>query len=346
MPESSKKFRRLVQYLALLGLPVALLLICGGVLDLLNRPTGLTTVQEIHIETGMNARKIGDLLEDRGLVRSARFFEWSVRWQDLAHKLEAGTYKLNGARSTTSVVRELLKAPIQTQRITIPEGLTRQEVAGLLQKHTSLDSSRFALLSEDPELIRQLDIEAPTLEGYLFPETYFLDAKTTEREVIQLMVGEFHKVFADTLSPRLKTLDLTLHQAVTLASIVEREAVVSEERPIISAVFHRRLRLNRRLESCATVEYALGVHKKRLTNADLKVKSPFNTYLHRGLPPTPIGNPGKASILATLDPADTDYLYFVARGNGRHIFSHTHVEHERAKSAIRLALRRSRKQPN
>ena len=342
MAKPNINFRPLMQYLALLGLPVALLLITVGLANLFNRPTNLTTVQNIHIQTGMNARNIGELLEDRGLIRNALFFEWAVRWQGLSRKLEAGNYQLDGSRSTTSIVGELLQAPIQVQRTTIPEGLTRQQVAGLLQKHTTLDSATFVNLTEDPELIRQLGIKAPNLEGYLFPETYFMDVKATERDIVQLMVQEFHKVFADSLYPRLKNIGLTLHQAVTLASIVEGEAIVTDERPIIAAVFQKRLRLNRMLESCATVEYALGFHKKRLTNADLKVQSPYNTYLHRGLPPTPICNPGKASLLATLFPAATDYLYFVARGDGRHIFNHTHAEHKRAKRAIRLAMRRNR----
>ena len=130
-----------------------------------------------------------------------------------------------------------------------------------------------------------------------------------------------------------------MHQAVTLASIIEGEAQIAEERPIISAVFQRRLEFNRRLESCATVEYALGIHKKRLTHSDLQVDSPYNTYRHRGLPPGPIGNPGRASIMATLFPADTEYLYFVARGDGGHIFSLTNKEHERAKRDLRLERR-------
>ena len=134
---------------------------------------------------------------------------------------------------------------------------------------------------------------------------------------------------------RLDSIGLNLHQAVTLASIVEREAKAASERPLIAGVFLRRLSLNRRLESCATVEYALGVHKKRLNNADLRVKSPFNTYRHRGLPPAPIGSPGKAALYASLYPEKTEYLYFVARGDGTHIFSRTNVEHEAAKRQLK-----------
>jgi UPF0755 protein len=190
--------------------------------------------------------------------------------------------------------------------------------------------------------VQELGLAVDNLEGYLFPETYFFDVETDERAVVKIMVDQFHQVFADSLYRRLPVLDLSLHQAVTLASIVELEAVAAEERPVISGVFQRRLKLNRRLESCATVEYALGVHKKRLTNADLKVQSPFNTYRYRGLPPGPIGNPGRAAILATLYPTDTEYLYFVARGDGTHIFSRTNKEHVHAKQLVRRQERLAR----
>ena len=307
----------------------------------LSLPTGKSQAREVQIKPGMSARQIGEHLERRGLVHSARIFAWTVQWQGLSQSLKAGTYQLDGTKDTAGIIQDLLKAPIQTRRVTFPEGLTRRQTAQILQRHGLIDSARFLTLTEDARLIRQLQLHAPTLEGYLFPETYFFDLETTEEAVIERMVGEFHRVFSDSLKRRLKDLDLTLHQAVTLASIIELEAVVDDERPIISAVFHRRLKFNRRLESCATVEYALGVHKKRLTTADLKVKSPYNTYRHRGLPPAPIGNPGLASLLACLYPAETDYLYFVARGNGRHVFSRTNREHELAKRQIRREQRRA-----
>ena len=153
------------------------------------------------------------------------------------------------------------------------------------------------------------------------------------------MVDQFHRVFADSLHQRLKEIGLSLHEVVTLASIVEREAVAVEEQPIISGVFQRRLKLNRRLESCATVNYALGTNKKRLTYADLEVDSPFNTYRYQGLPPSPISNPGRTALLSVLYPEETEYLYFVARGDGTHIFSRTNREHERAKRQVKLAQR-------
>ena len=335
-------FTRFTRRLLCFGLPPLLLLLApAATLWALTRPTYLPAVQEIDIQPGMSARRIGAVLEERGLIRSARIFEWTTRLQGRAHQLEAGTYHLSGTSNIFEIIQDLLEAPVRFRRITIPEGLTRHEVAGLLQRDGGIDSSRFVALSQDQDFVRQFGIQAPSLEGYLFPETYFFDVKTTEADVIQLMVEEFHNAFADSFYVRLGRLELTLHEVVILASIVEREARVETERPIISAVFQRRLAYNRRLESCATIEYALGVHKKRLTNADLQVDSPFNTYRHHGLPPGPIANPGLASILAILYPAETDYLYFVARGDGGHIFSRTNEEHEQAKSNLRFARRRA-----
>ncbi len=331
MPKAAKHKRL---WLAL-GAALAPLIGLLAVVDYLDRPTGLTAAQQVSIGKGMSARAIGEALERQGLVRSAQVFEWTVRWRGVAGDLEAGTYRIAGTSTTRQIAAALLNAPIQTHRVTIPEGLTRHQIAGLMQREIELDSTRFVALAEDAALLAEFGVDAGSLEGYLFPETYFFDAHTTEEATIRRMVAEFGKVFSDSLTRQLATVGLDLHQAVTLASIVELEAVADDERPIIAAVFHRRLKLNRLLESCATIEYALGVHKERLNNADLRVDSPFNTYIHRGLPPGPIGNPGLASLRATLFPADTDYLYFVARGDGRHIFSHTHVEHSRAKRAVR-----------
>ncbi|MFH1570520.1 MAG: endolytic transglycosylase MltG [Gemmatimonadota bacterium] len=307
---------------------------------LLDRPTGLTGPRHVRVEPGMTARQIGQRLKAEGLIRSVRLFAWSARLAGLAHRLEAGTYELDGRASTQAVLRRLLEAPLELTRVTVPEGLTRLETAGLLQRCGVADSARFAAVSERLDLVRELGLTGNSLEGFLYPETYFLDHGATEEEIARRMVGEFFTVFNDSLFGRLDSLGMSLREAVTLASIVELEARAAAERPIIAAIFHRRLNLGRRLESCATVEYALGVHRERLTNADLRVASPYNTYLHGGLPPGPIGSPGRASILATLYPGESDYLYFVARGDGTHQFSRTNREHEAAKGEVRRQQRR------
>ena len=307
----------------------------------LDRPTGAEK-QFVRIENGMNARQIGDLLQERGLVRSAWAFSWNARLRGLAHHLEAGRYSFSGALTNSQILERLQEAPLEMDRVTVPEGLTLSETAALLQERGLADSARFSTLATDPEMVRKQGLEAASLEGYLFPETYFFGKGVSEKEIMDRMVSEFFNVVDDSLMARLASLEMPLHEAVILASIIEGEARFDTERPIISSIFHRRLKLQRRLESCATVEYALGFHKVRLSNEDLRVKSPFNTYLHQGLPPGPIGNPGRASLKATLYPADTDYLYFVARGDGTHSFSRTNREHEAAKRAIRRGQRRNR----
>ena len=314
----------------------------GAYLWHLGQPTGGPPVA-VSIDEGMSARAIGVRLEAVGLVRSARFFEAAARWRGLANRLEAGRYRLDGSRSPSQLLDDLLEAPLQMVRVTIPEGLTRRQTAGRLRAAGLADSARFMAATESPRLLSDLGVEAGTLEGYLFPETYFLPPEVTEEEIVGHMVAEFLSVFDDSLTARLPELGLSLHEAVTLASIVEGEAMAAAERPVIAAIFHRRLGLDRRLESCATVEFALGVQKRKpLTNEDLQVVSPYNTYRHAGLPPGPICSPGRASLEAALHPPETDYFFFVARGDGTHEFSRTNREHVAAKRRIRRAAAAAR----
>jgi UPF0755 protein len=305
----------------------------------LDSPTG-SSPKQVRVSDGMSTRAIGVQLEIMGIIHSARWFEFSARLRGVASRLEAGNYTLDGSQSTRRILENLLDAPLELVRVTIPEGLTRQQTAALLATADIADSARFVYVTRQEELIRDLGIAAATLEGYLFPETYLFPADVTEEQIARHMVGHFFEVFTDQDFDSLAGIGLSMHEVVTLASIVELEAVAAEERPLIAAIFLRRLGFNRRLESCATVEFALGKHKKHLTNDDLKVKSPYNTYQHRGLPPGPIGNPGAASLRASLHPvADTEFLYFVARGDGTHIFNRTNAEHIVAKRAIRRQAR-------
>jgi UPF0755 protein len=347
VPEPSASRRRSWLCVLQVGLPALLLFVAVPPVSwwYLGRPTPAGGRQEVRIQAGMSARRIGELLEERGLVRNARVFEWTARLEGLARQLEAGAYRLDGARGTTGIVLDLRQAPLPVEKITIPEGLTRWQTAGALAAAGLVDSARFVSVCESSELARRVGLEAPTLEGYLFPDTYYFDSHPGEEAVAERMVGQFRQVVSDSLRRRLDEVGLTLHQAVILASIVEREAQAPEERPIIAAIFERRLQLEHRLESCATVEFALGMHKERLSESDVQVPSPYNTYLHAGLPPGPIANPGRAALLATLYPWDLGYLFFVARGDGTHLFSRTHAEHEAAKEAIRRTLERRARWP-
>ena len=210
-----------------------------------------------------------------------------------------------------------------------------RQIAGVLQKAIEIDSARFVTLAQNPGFFGKLGVHAPSLEGYLFPDTYRFYWQTPEEKILETMVKRFHQVFADSLKQRATQLRMSVHQVLTLASIIEKEAQVPLERPLISGVFHRRLKLGMPLQADPTVIYALGGRKRRLSKADTRVNSPYNTYLHRGLPPGPICNPGRDSILAALYPVKVDYLYFVAKGDGTHIFTKSLNSHINAKNRIR-----------
>jgi UPF0755 protein len=216
--------------------------------------------------------------------------------------------------------------------VTIREGLTSQETAELLAHHGLIDPVRFIELCEDQDFIRDLGLNAASLEGYLFPDTYSFSSLQGEEEIIRTVMDNFTRHVARF---GVESSD-SLHKIIILASIVEKEAKYHDERPIIARVFINRLLTGRPLESCATVFYSLktsrpALKKKKLTDADLKTDSPYNSYLHIGLPPGPICSPGESSIEAVMVPADVNYLYFVAKGDGRHHFSRTYREHIAAK---------------
>jgi UPF0755 protein len=232
------------------------------------------------------------------------------------------------------LLRELRSGGLNSAYVTIPEGYTIAQIARLLSQTLGLDRESFLRLSHSPDLCRLVGVPRSSLEGYLFPDTYSFYFGEEPREVIRTMVDRFRDVFADSLGARAKALGFSVDQIVILASIIEREAKLDRERSLVSAVFHNRLRLGRALESCATVQYLLPEPKERLSLDDLQRDSPYNTYEHTGLPPGPICSPGRKSILAALYPASVDHLYFVARGDGGHIFSRTAVDHARAKSRI------------
>jgi UPF0755 protein len=283
----------------------------------------------------MTAWQVGLLLEREGLVRSAAFFWLAARLSPSGARIQAGFHDVDGGASTRSVLRSLAKAKDLTRSATIPEGLTVREVADLLAREVGVDPVRFVAACADPGLCRELGVPGGSLEGYLFPDTYRMPPRAEAGWVARLMVGQFRKVFDGAMRVRAQTLGMSVHQAVTLASIVEREARIDAERPLISGVFHRRLKMGMRLESDPTTEYALGVRKPRLYLADLAVDSPYNTYRVGGLPPGPIANPGRASLRAALYPVDAGHLFFVARGDGTHAFSRTKQEHDRARARIR-----------
>ena len=337
--EKRRKEKAAAAHLSFILYPLCFILLCAlsvsATAFFLNRPTGLADSQKIVIQREMTVRQIGQLLRDRGLIRSIRLFALMARLSGIESRLEAGEYRLNGLNTTYRTMWRLTKGGAVTKNVTIPEGRTLREITGILRREVATDSVRFVALARDSAFCHELGVQASTLEGYLFPDTYNLFYRMDERAILKTMTAHFWEVFSDSLRQRARDLGFSVHQAVILASLVEEEAQAPRERPIIAGIFQRRLRLGRALESCATVQYALGRRKARLRNRDLKIDSPYNTYLHRGLPPGPIGNPGRAALQAALYPADEGYLYFVSRGDGTHIFSKSLRAHINAKNRIK-----------
>lgn len=287
---------------------------------------------EVTIPDETSAREIAVFLAEQNIVRNVDEFLLWLRVSGREKELKAGTYELYKHKNPLYLINELRSGGRSEIIVTIPEGSTIQETALILSSHGLVDYERFIRLCSEDSLIHGLGLNMPSLEGYLFPDTYSLSAVQSEESVISMMVRNFlHRVQQYGLDD----ID-SLHHAVILASIVEREAKYEDERPIIARVFLNRLNSNRPLESCATIFYILRtaenpVSKQKLTDQDLKMSSPYNTYLHLGLPPGPICSPGESSIRAAIAPADVDYLYFVAKGDGHHHFSRTYREHALAK---------------
>ena len=301
---------------------------------LLNRPTGVAA-RDVLVEKGMTVARIASRLHAEGVVRSPKLLRLLSVATGTSRKLKAGLHHFHGGMSTLDALRELEIPRDITHSVTIPEGLRRERTCAILASELGLDESRLLSITSDSLVARQLGVDAPTLEGYLFPETYMFSLMGTEMDAVKTMVDQFHRVLDGALRERAEKRGFTIHQAVTMASIVEGEAQVDHERPVVAAVYHNRLRKRMRLQADPTVQYALGGEPRRLFYKDYEFDSPYNTYRRRGLPPGPILSPGRESIRAALYPAKVDFLYFVARGDGSHIFSRTAAEHERAKRKTR-----------
>ena len=307
----------------------------------------------VLIPKGLNAWQIADILADSGVIRHKTVFIAIGKITGWEKRIKPGLYTFKRGESEFRVFHSLVVGSgIHELKVTIPEGKTLREIAEILGRTIGLDKERFLELTHDEKFIADLmanhHVKPPkSLEGYLFPDTYLFFYAESESAVIKRMVDRLFEVLDSNRIKRAKRLGLSVHQLLTLASIVEGEAAVDSERPIIAAVFWNRLRRRLPLESCATVEYVLPKRKARLTSEDLKIDSPYNTYIHRGLPPGPICSPGRASIDAVLNPARVRYLYFVSKGDGTHLFAETYAQHIRNKRRVaRLIRAKSAKEPS
>jgi len=304
------------------------------------RPAGVNGKVEVTIPPNSTTSEIAALLKQRGLIRNESFFIFYTRFLGLDQSLKAGEYEFDGSVSLSEIIARLHEGSSKMYTFTIPEGYTVAQIAGLLDSKGFVKKEDFLHAVESAEFefpyLEKLPRGDHRLEGFLFPDTYKISPYMNAEEIIQMMLDRFVEIYKPRYQKRAEELGMTTLEAVTLASIVEREAKKPEERPIIAAVFHNRLKKGMRLQSCATVQYALGEVKPVLTYKDLEIQSPYNTYLHQGLPRGPICSPGEASIKAALYPADVPYLYFVAKDDGSHTFSNTLEEHRTAAKKQKL----------
>jgi UPF0755 protein len=316
----------------------SLLILFGQVLWIYNglqidRTVFTTNQVTIDIPLGSSVHKIGTLLEEQGLVKNRASFVWYLYLTGQQDSLKAGHYTFNPYFSFPQLLRELKKGRPVIYKVTIPEGYTMEEISRILSTRGLVDYNRFQELLHDRVFLRShlTDFAPVSGEGFLFPDTYEFAKGAREEDILATFFQRFRQVWSQTVSAAPPS-SLSPVELVTLASIVEGEAKVEAERPVIAGIFLNRLRRGQHLQSCATVQYALGERKKRLLYKDLQIDSVYNTYRYQGLPPTPIGNPGRASLVAVLEPAETNYLYFFAQPDGTHIFSRTYREHLNAQA--------------
>ena len=286
--------------------------------------------QFVTIEPGSGTRTIGQRLIEAGVISNDATFRAALWLSGRARSLQAGEFRFDRPLTPTEVIDKIARGDVHNRRITFPEGLDIREMARVYEQQGFGKAVAFADAAGDAGAIRDIDSAATDLEGYLFPETYSVPRDTTAATLVGLMVARFRQLFTIEMQQAAQALELTPRQAVTLASLVEKETAQPAERPIVAAVYLNRLRIGMGMQADPTVIYALqrsGRYDGNLRREDLSFDSPYNTYRYAGLPPGPIASPGLASLQAAVAPATVDYLYFVSRNDGSHVFARTLVEH-------------------
>jgi UPF0755 protein len=291
----------------------------------------------LTIRKGSSFREAADSLAAHGMVRSGRVFALYARLRRKDRSLRWGTYVLRQGMSWEQALDALRAGRGIVHTLTIPEGYPISQIAPLLADALDLPNDSILAAVRDTSLLHRLDVPTPTLEGYLFPDTYVFADGTTAREAVRTMVERFEHEWKPEWNDRLREVAMNRHDIVTLASIVEMEVRRGEERPVVAAVYLNRLRVGMQLQADPTVQYALGKKPGRVYFRDLRVNSPYNTYKVSGLPPGPIASPGAASLRASLYPAKVPYRYFVAHPDGHHEFRRTYAEHVEAIKLVRAA---------
>jgi UPF0755 protein len=317
--------------LALAAVGIIAGIVVTGV-EVLRPYRGYTGQVIVDIPSGTHALEVADLLVSKGILSHPWPFlliYGANRWR---HHLKAGEYLFDQPLRPLDVYRKLIRGEVYFRTVVIPEGSNRFDIARILHRRLGISPEEFLQVTGEASPIHDLDPQAPSLEGYLFPDTYRFEYHPTAEHIAMIMLARFRKVLGQNFQQDLDQSGKNLHRVMTLASMIEKETPNQDERAIVAQVFDLRLQKGMLLQCDPTVAYAAEldhVPAAPITESDLNLKSPYNTYVHSGLPPGPICNPGKASILAALHPASTNYLYFVSNNHGGHHFARTLAEHQR-----------------
>jgi UPF0755 protein len=306
------------------------LLLLWYLLCLFVPPGNGAVVRDVSFPPGSGIRKLATELNSVGIIRSSWHFILVTRLRGDAHRLRAGDYRFNDGMTPDVILKKLVAGDVDYLKFSLPEGYSIHQAAELLEQKGYFNRSEFLEKCHDTALLARLGLSESSVEGYLYPATYNLSRGGNEEQLISQMVTQFEKKYAEFKTEGGVAGGLSRHAIVTLASLIEKEAVSAEEKPLISSVFHNRLRIGMPLQSDPTAVYGVRAFAGKVTRADIERPSPYNTYLIKGLPPGPIGNPGADALEAALHPSATHYLYFVARQDGTHQFSRTLEEHNQA----------------
>ncbi len=288
----------------------------------------------VKIAQGSSVSEIGRILNEKGIIKSQFAFWFYVKLNELGSKLKAGDYVFSADQNIEQIVKKLISGETQNISLTVPEGFCIDELRSRMINYNLMDENKFNAAANDPALLKMISYQLDTIEGVLFPDTYIFNKSARPEEILKMMVREFKNKLPGDIDEQIKKNGRPFKEILIMASIIEKEARHDEDRAKIASVFYNRLARQMKLESCATIQYILGDNRKsRLLYSDLQVDSPFNTYKNKGLPPSPICSPSKKSLMAALNPDKTDFLFFVAKPDGYHIFSKNFVDHNKNKQA-------------
>lgn len=304
---------------------------CGG--------AGTGPKLRVGVIPGSSFSEIADSLHRRGIIGNKTLFGFYARITGSDSKVRPGTYGFRKGESWNAILADLREGRVMTAKLVIPEGRSTPDIAARIAEISGVDSAIILNRLLSDSMARKQGVPGPTLEGYLYPATYDFPIGVNVDTVIARAVGAYRRIWTPARQARADSLKMSEREVITLAAIVEKEAKRREEMPTIASVYHNRLRIGMPLQADPTVQYALGTHRERLLYSDIRKvqKNPYNTYENRGLPPGPVGSPSDKAIDATLYPADTKFLYFVARPDGTHVFTNSLTEHNRAKQMVRAA---------